>query len=579
MNILGINAAFHESSVVLLREGKLVIAVEEERFNRLRHAKKTRINEADNLPINAINACIEESSISVKHIDAIVYSFNPYLRRRFTPQLDVKTNHIPDGDYGTHRGEEYLYNAIKNTPKIIANKFSLSWLYKFHFVPHHLAHAASAVYCAPFPINNEERVAFLTVDGIGEIDTCTWGVGDNKGLKVLKNYIYPHSLGFLWEKITAFLGYQPNNDESKIMMLASYGDPKRYSTALKKIVSISDAFKFTINNKIMLFRTNDFRGLIKLFGPPMVSMPVRIEDQQRQMDIAAALQEITTIFFLTLGKQIAKTTKCKSLALSGGVALNCTAIGQLASKGLFERIWVQPAANDAGAGLGAAVLWNQMHGTKKFLPMEHVYHGTKTSPPEIERSLIQFKKMLTWEIVGNPAIAAAKDIAKGSIIGWFQGKMEFGPRALGNRSILANPSHKDVKYRINMLKKRATFNPCAASILSEDANEWFDIHDCVYLSVKNMNVAVSAKAIAIKKSPAVIHEDKTCRIQVVDKENELFQRLILSFKSITGLPLVLNTSLNLQTPIVRTPNEALDTFMKMDLDVLYIENYRIRKEY
>lgn len=564
MILIGINSAYHESAVALFEDNRLLFAIEEERLNRIKHGKKATVENGDVLPELSLE--LVKKHVPPREVDVVVFSFRPFLRKYFNPSPFDKETYIPKGNFGTEEGEELFYEKLKSSLRKLQSLFPKAEVVTLR---HHLAHAFSAI--ATIPCETSGKVAFLTVDGIGEFETVNAGVLEGKIFKLLWRQVYPNSLGLLWEKITAFLGYTPMNDEPKIMALAAYGDPERFRKAFSEFLTVKEG-KVYVDNRIVKLRSPDFSGLERFLGKRLEKFPEKDSEAKRQADIAATLQAITEDFFLQSFRKLRELTKAETIALAGGVALNCVSVGKVSDEGIFEKIWVQPAANDAGTAVGAP-LWFLWKKGKDFLcPFKHLY----LSPPvEVDESL--FKRYpVNFEKLKNPELDAAEELKRGKVIGRFQGRMEFGPRALGNRSILANPLTEGIKDRLNLIKKRESYRPVACTVLEEFADEWFYIPDCAIPSLRNMNVAVRCKAKTRLLTPSVVHKNNTCRIQLLGKESPLLRKLIERFYRLTGIPFVINTSLNVSEPIVFSPEDALKTFLKAEgIDVLYIGEYKI----
>jgi len=564
MILIGINSAYHESAATLFEDNRPIFAVEEERLNRVKHAKRASVENGDLLP--ELSLRVIKEYVPPKEVDVVIFSFKPYLRRFFNPSPADEGTSIPGGGFGTEEGEELFYRKLNSSLRRLKTLFPGAEVMTLR---HHLAHAFSAVATAPF--EPEGRVAFLTVDGIGEFETVNGGCIDGRKFKLFWRQVYPDSVGLLWEKITAFLGYLPTNDEPKIMALASYGDPERFRKEFSTFVSVRDG-KIYLDNRVVKLRSPDFSGLERLLGKRLERFPEKISDAQRQADIAATLQKITEEFFLQALRRLKRLTGARTVALAGGVALNCVSIGRVAEEEIFESIWVQPAANDAGTALGAPI-WFLWKSKKEFLvPLRNLF----LSPPvDIEGNRLMGYPVKV-EKIPNPPLDAAGELQKGKIVGWFQGRMEFGPRALGNRSILANPLIPGIKERLNILKKREEYRPVACTVLEEFADEWFYIPACAVPSLRNMNVAVRCKGKTLELTPDVVHKNGTCRIQLLGDESPLFRELIKTFFTRTGIPFVINTSLNVEEPMVFSPEDAVKTFLRAEgLDVLYVGEYKI----
>ncbi|ELS02563.1 putative carbamoyl transferase, NodU family [Xenococcus sp. PCC 7305] len=560
--ILGINSAYHESSACLIDNGQLVIAIEEERLNRVKHAKPAKVDNPHVLPLKSIQLCLEKAGISFQDIDLIGYSFNPEMR--LSKNKDLQEPCI-DGDWGSESGEELFYRKLQEVTQILSNFAGVDVSRKFKWLDHHLCHAASAYFVSPY-----EEAAVLVVDGIGEFESTTLYKGKGNKLSKLNSIDYPNSLGFLWEKMSEFLGFS-EYDACKVMGLASFGHYSYYYNSFKEFINTKSG-NFSIDNDIIKFRINDFSALEELFGPRRIAGQ---ELEERHTDIAASLQKITEEIILDLAVDLHHRTKSNNLCLAGGVSLNCVVNGILQEHSSFENIYIQPAANDAGTAIGAAyILWNQVLGNSKNYIMDNPYLGPEYTAEEIETVLDN--NNLKYSYHENIEEVTAKLIAQGYIIGWFQGRSEIGPRALGNRSLLADPRHPYMKDIINMkVKKREGFRPFAPSVLAEKADEWFKIPN-KQLSSNFMLIAYDVLKNKQKTIPAVTHVDGTSRIQTVQSSsNPKYHKLIKEFEKITEVPILLNTSLNKLEPIVCSPQDAVNTMKKANLYYLAIGNFLV----
>lgn len=561
--ILGINSVYHESSAAILKNGELLAFVEEERFNRTKHTKPATVHNPDELPQNAINYCLEIAKISLKDVDYVAYSFDPEERLKQNLGLEDEKE-IEKDSWGTKKGEQTFYKKITSIPKTFKNN-------KFIFVPHHISHAASAYYPSQF-----KESAVLVVDGIAEF-ASTW-LGKAKGGKLEKidEISYPNSLGFLWEKISEYLGFL-EYDAAKVMGLSAFGESHKFRKQFDLLLQIDEKGYFKVNNEYTKFRapkSKAFKVLEKLFNektrPPSKHLFAVHEN------IAATLQEKTEELLIKLARHLHEKTKSENLCLAGGVALNCVANTKILQESGFKNIYIQPAANDAGTALGAAYhVWHNNLKKPTRKPIKHAYWGPEFSNKEIEKALkdndLPYKTPQTLEST------VAKLISKGSIVAWFQGRMETGPRALGNRSILADPRSPVIKDELNRkVKFREIFRPLCPSVLSEKANDWFELKEGHPSPMEYMLMAVEIKKGKEEIVPAISHIDNTSRIQLVKKEiNPRYHKLLTEFEALTGIPIVLNTSFNIQEPIVCTPQDAINTFKRSKIDYLAIGDYLI----
>ncbi|ETR70297.1 MAG: carbamoyltransferase [Candidatus Magnetoglobus multicellularis str. Araruama] len=567
-HILGINSTYHESSACLLKDGKMIAFAEEERFNRIKHAKPARVDNPDVLPVNAIQFCLDQGNIGFSDIHYIGFSFHPETRWRKCVSVDEPAGLI-DHSWGTQTGEKLFYQKNLNIPNKLSDLAGLDISDRFYFLPHHLCHAASTFLVSPF-----KHSAILIIDGIAEFASTWLGYGDNHTIHELWEIDYPNSLGFLWEKMSEFLGFT-EYDACKVMGLASYGESAKVMEKMNQIICLKDDGRFEINNDIMKFRKPDFSSLEALFQIEKRSEQTHIFAVHE--NIAAALQDVTEKVIIHLANQLQKTTRSKHICLAGGVALNCVANGKIIPNTQFESIFIQPAANDAGTAIGAAYyIWNQKLKKPRSNPLTHVYWGPEFSDQTIRKVLeshnLSYQKLESFESI------IARMISQGSIVAWFDGRMEAGPRALGQRSILGDPRSPIIRDVLNnKVKYREIFRPFCPSVLKEDAGKWFEIEQFDD-PAHYMLIACKVRKNKAERIPAVTHIDGTARIQLVTKEtNPRYYQLISEFKRQTGIPIVLNTSFNIQEPIVCSPEHAIYTFKKSRIDCLVIGNFLVKK--
>lgn len=572
--ILGINSAYHESSCCILKNGKIIAIGEEERFNRIKHAKRPLPSNPDELPLQSISYCLKEAGISWHQIDHVGYSFVPILRLQ---NIDIDDKTATKGWWWkTVEGEILFYRKILTIPQELSSIADSDIKKKFKWIEHHVCHASSAYFCSPF-----NSAAILSVDGIGEFATTWIGHGKYNQIQKLKEIEYPDSIGFLWETFCKFLGFSLY-DASKLMGLAAYGDSKQYIRQFKKLIKISKR-GFRVPDSIFELQKEGMKRLENLFEKP------RLPDeniQRRHADIAAGLQEITNEIMINLAREAYDLTKEQNLCISGGVALNCISNYFIQKESGFKRVYVQPASHDAGTAIGAALyIWNHLLGNKKEYAMPHPYFGPQYSNSEIKQAIeacgLNKSNGFTVRYVKHIEKEAARMIADGNVVSWFQGRMEVGPRALGNRSLLADPRDPTIKDFINKkIKHREDFRPLAPSILDNAAKNWFKFPKrSLWASSQFMVIAYPCQHNKITRIPAVLHRDNTSRIQTVDKKyNSRYYKLIQQFEKITSVPILLNTSFNDQEPIVCAPKEAIDTFVKTEIDALAMGNYLIKKK-
>ena len=569
--ILGINAAYHESSACLVKDGKVVAMIEEERITRIKRAKEALVDNPDVLPWKSISFCLEQAGIELSDIDYIGFSIDPEKRLKMN-KAHVHPYSLLKNSFGTPEGENIFYEKSMSIEKTL-HKYGFKG--KFTFLSHHDCHAASAFLVSPF-----KKAAVLVVDGIGEFDSTTLYSGIDTQLKKIKTFSFPHSLGFLWEKMCKYLGFS-EYDSCKLMGLASYGNPEIYQEKMTRLITIEENGFFAINDIVACLRNEEFTHLEKLFELPRQYERVRTinEETQKYADLAAALQKVTEEIITKLACFLKKRTGLSNLCIAGGVALNCVANNNLAEAKLFEKIFIQPVAHDAGTALGACyIIWNILLGNKRTYEFDSPFLGSEFSSSEVKELL---KRIGLHHVpLENIEEKTASLLASGKVVGWFQGKMEVGPRALGNRSILFDPRRKDaVKLLNEKVKHREPFRPFCPSVLADRAEDWFTFDSSVEQPARYMLAAVTVKESKKDSVPAIVHVDGTARIQLVyPKSNASFYRLINEFEKITGVPMLLNTSFNDQEPIVCTPQDAFATFLKTNIDYLVIGNFLVSRD-
>jgi carbamoyltransferase len=563
LRILGINSVFHESAAALIVDGRIVAAAEEERFTRVKHAKPARVDNPDVMPVNSIRFCLGDAGLMARDLDAVAYSFDPALRRR---EFALDPDSLP-GDWGDAAGERVFLDKLNLVRPAIEALLERPLGDKLRFVPHHLAHAASSFYPSGM-----EKAAILVVDGIGEAGCTTLALGDPAGIKPLRRIFFPHSIGFVWEKLSAYLGFS-EYDASKAMGLAAYGDPDRLALAFQHLMGPAEC-GYRVDPAVARFRVPEFAQLEALFGPRRLP-GCPILDHHR--DLAAALQAATDRAVLAIAEELRAMTCCAELCLAGGVALNCVSNTVVKERAGFERVFVPPAPHDGGTAIGAGLHLDHRLGGKPAAADHNPYLGPAFGPTEIAAALDAAG--LEARRSHDPARDAAAMIAAGKIVAWFQGRMEFGPRALGNRSLLAdprNPAMRDIMNR--KVKHREAFRPFAPSALAEEAHIWFDIGR-PSVSHAYMLFACPARPERREQIPAVLHVDGSARLQLVDRAlNPRFYALISHFHALTGVPVVLNTSFNDNEPIVCSPADAIATFRKTAIDALVLEDFIVTRE-
>jgi carbamoyltransferase len=561
--VLGINGPYHELSAAIVRNGEIVAFAEEERFNRHKHAKAALISNADELPRRAIEYCLTAAGVSSRGIDYVAYPFVPDRRKL------ASRDHTSPGDWGTEEGEARFLGLVNRTPAIVSELLGQEVGERFVWVPHELAHAASAFYPSPF-----SEAAILSVDGIGESSTALLAHGTGTAIRPIIELEYPTSIGFLWEKLAKFIGLS-EYDAPKMMALAAFGEaPAAYHEALARLLYEVDGELF-VDNDVVRFRVEDYSGLEQLFGArrPRGELP-----DGRDAAVANALQRRTEWALLKLIARLVAETGSSNLCLAGGVALNCVAMGRILSEARLDGVFVQPVAHDGGTAFGAALhVAHTMLDVPRGPAMRDAYWGPAFDEAECRAALAG--SQLSYERVDDVHRVAAELIADGAIIGWFQGRAEAGPRALGNRSILGDPRRSGTKEFINLkAKHREYYRPFAPAVLEEALGEWFEV-PLESASFNFMSIALRARADKRSLIPACLHVDGTSRVQRVSAStNPRFHRLISNFRAITGVPVLLNTSFNgPREPIVLTPQHAIATFLGSHLDYLVLGELLVRR--
>ena len=594
MYILGISAFYHDSAACLLKDGEIIAAAQEERFTRKKHDAS--------FPHHAIIYCLKEARITANEIENVVFYEKPFVK--FERILETYLAFAPKGFTGFARAmpvwiKEKLFQktALIKDLKSTLDK-NVNWSERLLFSEHHLSHAASAYYPSPF-----DSAAVLTLDGVGEWTTTSLAIGKGSDLKVVKEIHFPHSLGLLYSAFTCYTGFKVNSGEYKVMGLAPYGKPRYADLIHEKLINVAEDGSFKLDMSYFDYATGltmtnkKFDALFE--GAPRTS---ETELTQREMDLAASVQKVTEDIVLDLARGIARETGERNLCLAGGVALNCVANGILLREKIFDNIWIQPAAGDAGGALGAALSsWYLHHNKERFISkdrdaMRGGYLGPAYADNEIETELTEcgatFTKLSEDELIETVATALADEKA----VGWMQGRMEFGPRALGGRSIIADPRSPMMQKQLNLkVKYRESFRPFAPSVLREYMSEWFEHEtDSPYMLLvanvqndkrramsKEEEVLFGIDKLNVPRSivPAITHVDYSARIQTVHADtNPLYHAVISKFKEKTGCPLVVNTSFNVRgEPIICSPTDAFKCFMGTEIDVLAVGNYVLYK--
>ena len=592
-SILGISAFYHDSAAALIIDGDIVAAAQEERFSRKKHDAR--------YPTNAVNYVLNEGQVKLSEIDHIVFFEKPFLK--FERLLETYMAFAPKGFKSFSlsmpiwlREKLFQKKFLFDNLKLHDEKFND--INKIKFSEHHYSHAASAFYPSPF-----KEAIVLTLDGVGEWATTTLAVGKENKLNMLKEIHFPHSLGLLYSAFTYYTGFKVNSGEYKVMGLAPYGKPKYKDLIIEELMDLKEDGTFKLNMKYFNYATGltmTNKNFSNLFGQP-VRDPKKNLLTDFHMDIASSIQAVTEEVVLRLTRNIAEEYKIKNLCLAGGVALNCVANGKILREKYFENIWIQPAAGDAGGSLGAALAYwhRELDKPREDFKdkMKGAYLGPSYEEDSIENNLKSLKALYNKKTSSDISSIVAKELANNKTVGWFQGRMEFGPRALGGRSILADPRSEKMQKELNLkIKFRESFRPFAPSVLREDVNKWFEIdYDSPYMLLvsdvkKEKQISMSANddklfgidKLNIKRSsiPAITHVDYSARIQTVHKEtNPKYYDLINEFKKITNCPVLVNTSFNVRgEPIVCSVEDAFNCFMGTNLDILVIENFILFKE-
>jgi len=591
--ILGISAYYHDSAAALLADGNIIAAAQEERFTRKKHDSS--------YPVNAINYVLSEANLTLSQVDYIAFYDKPFLK--FERLLETYVAFAPKGLKSFRmampiwiREKLFLKHMLTKEIKKVDKKFNSE---KLMFAEHHFSHAASAFYPSPF-----ETALVLTLDGVGEWATTTVAIGKQNDLDIIKEIHFPHSLGLLYSAFTYYAGFRVNSGEYKVMGLAPYGKPKYKDLILENLIDLKGDGSFRLDQSYFDYATGlrmTNKKFSKLFGEP-ARKPETGKLTQFHMDIAASIQAVTEEILLTMTRALAEEYDIDNLCMAGGVALNSVANGKLLRDKRFKDIWIQPAAGDAGGALGAALsVWHkELNKPRTANPMDSMrgaYLGPAYDQRAIEKKLIECEAR--FDVVSEEAVLeqASQALTEGKAVGWFQGRMEFGPRALGNRSILGDPRSETMQKRLNLkVKYRESFRPFAPSVLRENIAEWFELdHDSPYMlfvdEVKRTKcLQVSAvhreltgfDKLTVKRSeiPAVTHVNCSARLHTVHKEtNPKYHALICKFKEKTSCPVLVNTSFNVRgEPIVCTPEDAFRCFMGTNIDMLVVGSCILRKE-
>ena len=592
-SVLGISAFYHDSAAAIIVDGEIIGAAQEERFTRKKHDAS--------YPKNAINYVLKEAGLKLNDINHVVFYEKPFLK--FERLLETYVGFSPSGFKSFSMSmplwlseklfqKKMLFHALKEQD----NNFND--IKKINFSEHHLSHAASAFFSSPY-----EEAIILTLDGVGEWATTTVSLGKNNKINILKEIHFPHSLGLLYSAFTYFLGFKVNSGEYKVMGLAPYGEPRFKDIILSKLIDVKEDGSFRLNMDYFNYATGltmTNKKFAKLFN--MERREPENKLSQIHMDMAASIQAATEEIVLKITRFLSKEFKLQNLCMAGGVALNCVANGKILKEGLFKNIWIQPASGDAGGALGAAqaFYYQELDNKRKILKTDSMngsYLGPKFSDDQVEDELkscgANFKKLTLDQVIKDTAKALSEEKA----VGWFQGRMEFGPRSLGNRSIIADSRSEKMQKNLNLkVKYRENFRPFAPAVLFEKVSEWFEINsESPYMLLvaevkksKQLQMTEQQKnlfgidKLNIKRSsiPSVTHVDYSARIQTVHKEtNPTFHKLIEEFEKITDCPVLINTSFNVRgEPIVCSVADAFNCFMGTDLDILVCNNFILHKD-
>ncbi|MGA8614641.1 MAG: carbamoyltransferase [Xanthobacteraceae bacterium] len=594
MRILGLSAFYHDSAAALIEDGRIVAAAQEERFTRKKHDSE--------MPSRAIEYCLDQAGMELADVDYVAFYDKPFLK--FERLLETYLGFAPRGFQSFRmamplwlREKLFLKQLLRSELRELAP--DVEWEERLLFAEHHQSHAASAFFPSPF-----DEAVVLTMDGVGEWATTSLSHGCGNDLRMLKELHFPHSLGLLYSAFTYYIGFKVNSGEYKVMGLAPYGEPKFAQTIFDNIIDLKPDGTFHLDQQYFEYctglRMTNGRFDALFGGPPRdAKEPLT----QRHMDLAASIQAVTEEVMLRLTRSTAEETGAKHLCLAGGVALNCVANGKVLRDGRFERIWIQPAAGDAGGALGAALAAYHLHAGKprqldnRLDGMQGAYLGPAFSDDESAERLNAAGARFVRLDDGALIERSVGDLAGGKALGWFQGRMEFGPRALGNRSIIADARAADMQTALNMkVKYRESFRPFAPAVLGEDVSDWFELDsESPYMLlvadvVKNRRRAMTAEEEAlfgieklkVQRSdiPSVTHVDYSARVQTVHSEtNPRFHALLSAFKVKTGCPILVNTSFNVRgEPIVCTPEDAFRCFMGCELDTLVVGNLYLEKQ-
>jgi carbamoyltransferase len=592
-SVLGISAFYHDSAAAIIVDGEIIAAAQEERFTRKKHDAS--------YPKNAINYVLKEAGLKLNEVDHVVFYEKPFLK--FERLLETYVGFSPSGFRSFSMSmplwlSEKLFQKKMLFDSLKEQDNNFNDIKKINFSEHHLSHAASAFFSSPY-----EEAIILTLDGVGEWATTTVSLGKNNKINILKEINFPHSLGLLYSAFTYFLGFKVNSGEYKVMGLAPYGKPRFKDIILEKLIDVKEDGSFRLNMDYFNYATGltmTNNKFAKLFN--MERREPENELSQIHMDMAASIQAVTEEIVLKITRFLFKEFKIPNLCMAGGVALNCVVNGKIFKESLFKNIWIQPASGDAGGSLGAAqaFYYQELDNERKILKSDSMngsYLGPHFTDSQVEDELkscgANYKKLTLDQVIKD----TAKALSGEKVVGWFQGRMEFGPRSLGNRSIIADPRSEKMQKNLNLkVKYRESFRPFAPAVLFEKVSEWFEInHESPYMLLvadvkksKQLQMTNEQKnlfgidKLNVKRSsiPSVTHIDYSARIQTVHKEtNPSFHKLIEEFEKITKFPVLVNTSFNVRgEPIICTVTDAFNCFMGTDLDILVCNNFILYKE-
>ncbi len=587
MNILGISAYYHDSAACLVQDGVAVAAAQQERFSRVKHDHR--------FPLDAVNFCLKHGKLEAKDLDYVVFYDKPFIK--FERLLETYLSYAPKGWISFMTAMPLWVKQKLHLPKLIASQINYEG--KILFPEHHESHAASAFFPSPY-----QRAAFLTMDGVGEWTTTSFGVGEANRIRIDSEIKFPHSLGLLYSAFTYFTGFKVNSGEYKVMGLAPYGEPKYVDTILNELIDVKEDGSFKLNMEHFTYPyglTMTGGSFEKLFDGPARQPESKLT--QREMDLAKSIQVVTEEVMLRTAKHIHKLTGEKRLCLAGGVALNCVGNGRILREGPFEDIWIQPAAGDAGGALGAALFaWYQLLNNERFTDEKNdLQRGSYLGPDYPDSEVKQFLDAhgFPYEELqnGNMPSRVADLIAEGKVIGWFQGRMEFGPRALGSRSIIGDARNQAMQSKMNLkIKYRESFRPFAPSVLAEEVDRYFEIDRAspymllVAYVRENLRREMSSQEqelwgidklnVVRSDIPAITHVDYSARIQTVHEDtNPAYHQLISEFNKKTGCSVIVNTSFNVRgEPIVMSPEDAYLCFIRTEMDYLVMGHLLLDKK-